>query len=58
MITKCPICKKNKNSVGPKYIHQSKVVDPRFNNPIQTVYTKVMCNDCLEKFKKGEIEIS
>ena len=55
---KCPICRIIKSTVGPKYVGQGKIIDTRFNNPVQTVYTKVVCNDCLELYKEGKIEIS
>jgi len=58
MKMKCPTCKKVKDSVGPKYIGQGKTVDPRLNNPVQTVYTRVMCNDCLDLHKQEKLDLT
>jgi len=55
---KCPICKKMKENVGPKNIGISyQEPEPPFTQRQLVVKWVVMCKDCLEKFKKGEIAL-
>jgi hypothetical protein len=54
----CPICKKEEDTVGPKVIGSSKIIDPRFNNIQQSLETVVMCNNCLEDYKKGKFTLN
>lgn len=53
----CPICKKEREDVGPKIVGQYYQKDPRFVNQQQYLKTVVMCDECLKKLKRGEIEI-
>lgn len=49
---KCPICKKMKDTVGPKLVAKQKVHDERFVRPLDTFITKEMCKECWEKLRK------
>lgn len=55
----CPICKKEKNNVGPKSMG-SKYVDPEspFTQKQLVVDWVIMCNGCLVKVKSGEVVIN
>jgi hypothetical protein len=57
MMRICPICKKKKDNVAPKVVGKYSEKDPGFVNPQQYLKTVVMCNGCLGRYKKGEIEI-
>jgi len=46
---KCPICKKIKENVGPKIVGSDKIQDRRFKRPIDTLITKVMCEEYWQK---------
>jgi hypothetical protein len=50
--TKCPFCKKIKEDVGPKIVGKNKVRDKKLKILIDTLITKVMCNNCWKKLRK------
>lgn len=47
---KCPVCKKFKDSTKPRFAGKDYVTNSRFNNPILTVKTLIICDDCAKKF--------
>ncbi len=49
----CLECGQEKEDVGPKVIGQVNSVDPRLVSQKDALLTKVMCEECLEKLKKG-----
>lgn len=51
----CPLCKQEKENVGPKIIGKEYVNEEKFNNETLIVKNVVMCNECLEMLKKGNI---
>ncbi len=53
----CPICKLHKKSVGPKVVESITRHDPKFVNQQLSLITVVMCNDCLNDYKEGKIDI-
>lgn len=54
----CPICKKDKEKVGPKLIGSRKTRDPRFVQEQTYLETVVMCEDCLKDYKEDKIQIN
>lgn len=57
MKQECPICKKQKENVGPKIIGSRKIDDPRFVQKRFMQNRVVMCEDCLKDYKEGKILI-
>lgn len=57
MKIKCSICEVLKVGVGPKVIGQKLENDSRFNKLQQYVEVAYICDECLAKHKKGEINI-
>lgn len=51
MINKCPICRREKENVGPKIIGKTKSEDRRLPLPNEALITKVMCQDCYDSLK-------
>lgn len=53
----CPYCKLEKEKVGPKIISRGYIKDDKLSDPALTLFTKVMCEDCLNLYKNGSLEI-
>lgn len=48
----CPLCKKEKSTVGPKIIAKTKTNNPRLSSQNDVLLTKIMCQGCLEELKR------
>lgn len=53
----CPICKQEKDGVGPKVVDKESIKEEKFTIPILSLKTAVMCRECLERLKRGLIII-
>jgi hypothetical protein len=49
----CPRCKKPKENLRSKIVGKSKIKDPRFTKPIDTLKTLILCEDCWAEIEKG-----
>lgn len=58
VIINCPICKKDKDSVGPKIVGKENTVDVKLQQPQLSLTTVVMCNECLDDYKQGKIKLN
>ena len=54
---KCKICGKEKSSTKARMLDKKNILDPRFVNPILTVRTLVICDDCYKDYREGKILI-
>lgn len=53
----CPICKKESISVGPKLLVDTREANVSDRRGADRYQTTVMCNDCLEKYKAGDLRL-
>jgi hypothetical protein len=42
----CPRCKKPKENLRSEIVEKSKIKDPRFTKPIDTLKALMLCGDC------------
>lgn len=52
MKKECPVCKKDKEGVGPKIVGKAKSSDPRLRSENDALSTKIMCRDCYESIDR------
>jgi len=53
----CPICKKESNAVGPKILWNTKQKNKDIRGG-DSYLTKIMCEDCYQKYKNGELKLN
>ena len=57
MKNECQTCHELKESSKPRLIKKEYVKNEKFNNPILTSRTLIICDDCYALFKEGKLTI-